>query len=98
MGYGYETKIGCNTQGCLHRHEAARVIGHGGCCHPERHDCNDWHDTFSHGLLLVKVTTPLRLRTGATSLKTIEAPCVPGVARSCPKFCRCGDLLTASWR
>jgi hypothetical protein len=54
MGYGDQTNILRNRQRVLHRKDAARVIGHGGCCHSERYHCDDRHDVFSHGLLLVQ--------------------------------------------
>src|ERR1700737_3774530 len=58
-GYGDKTKVGRNVQCCLHRNEAARVIGRGGRCHAEPYGCNDWNDIFSHGLLLVEAILPV---------------------------------------
>src|SRR5258708_15741170 len=99
MGYSYKTKIARNPQCCLHRNEAARVIGRGGCCYSERYDCSDWHDIFSHGLLLVEAIDPLRLRTSVTSLKTVRRAVRSDFHITKLRECSaCGHLLTASWQ
>ncbi len=57
VGHRYEAHVGRFIHGRLHRHDTARVIGHRGRGHSERHRCGNGHNVFLHLSLLIEVSS-----------------------------------------
>src|SRR5882724_562398 len=66
MRHARQANIVRDTQGFLHRNQAAGIIGRSGRRDAEREACDGWQDKFQHGILLVESIDSLRRHVGVT--------------------------------